>query len=88
LRRYEFYDFGGTYDAVDHHAVFTVGGNGNDSHPGLGDVGTYLGAQNGAVNLAAVAAVPEPETYAMLLAGLGLMAGIVRRRQKRNQLST
>jgi hypothetical protein len=28
-----------------------------------------------------IAAVPEPETYAMLLAGLGLMAGIARRRK-------
>ncbi|TCJ16387.1 PEP-CTERM sorting domain-containing protein [Parasulfuritortus cantonensis] len=28
-----------------------------------------------------VASVPEPETYAMLLAGLGLMAGVVRRRR-------
>jgi hypothetical protein len=34
--------------------------------------GTYTG----------VAAVPEPETYAMLLAGLGLMGTIVRRRRR------
>ncbi|MDR3324058.1 MAG: PEP-CTERM sorting domain-containing protein [Zoogloeaceae bacterium] len=27
-------------------------------------------------------AVPEPETYALLLAGLGLMGVIVRRRRK------
>jgi hypothetical protein len=31
-----------------------------------------------------VPAVPEPESYAMLVAGLGLMAGISRRRAKRN----
>lgn len=31
----------------------------------------------------AIPAVPEPETYAMFLAGLGLMAGIARRRQKK-----
>jgi hypothetical protein len=30
---------------------------------------------------APVAAVPEPETYAMLLAGLGLMGAIARRRK-------
>lgn len=30
-----------------------------------------------------VAAVPEPETYAMMLAGLGLMGGIARRRKQR-----
>jgi hypothetical protein len=29
-----------------------------------------------------VAAVPEPETYAMLLAGLGLMGAVARRRNK------
>jgi hypothetical protein len=28
-----------------------------------------------------VASVPEPETYAMLLAGLGLVAGVARRRK-------
>ncbi len=31
---------------------------------------------------ASVSAVPEPETYAMLLAGLGMMGTIVRRRNK------
>ena len=31
-----------------------------------------------------VAAVPEPETYAMLLAGLGLMGAIARRRNKKS----
>lgn len=31
-------------------------------------------------NLQSVAAVPEPETYALMLAGLGLMGAVVRRR--------
>jgi len=31
-------------------------------------------------NLASIPAVPEPETYAMLLAGLGLIGSVVRRR--------
>ncbi|SCY76549.1 PEP-CTERM protein-sorting domain-containing protein [Nitrosospira sp. Nl5] len=31
----------------------------------------------------AIAAIPEPETYAMLLAGLGLMGAVVRRRSSR-----
>lgn len=35
---------------------------------------------SGSVTVAA--AVPEPETYAMLLAGLGLMGGIARRRKQ------
>ena len=33
-------------------------------------------------NHAFIAAVPEPETYAMLLAGLGLMGAMVRRRKQ------
>ena len=34
-------------------------------------------------NHAFISAVPEPETYAMLLAGLGLMAVIARRKTSR-----
>jgi hypothetical protein len=34
------------------------------------------------VKFTPVSAVPEPETYAMMLAGLGLMGSIVRRRNK------
>jgi hypothetical protein len=78
LRRYEFYKFGGDYDSIDHHAILA----GNDSNPGPGDIGTYLGAQNGAAN---IAAVPEPETYAMLLAGLGLVFGLSRRRRTQDR---
>lgn len=36
---------------------------------------------NFSINAVAVAAVPEPTTYAMMLAGLGLMGAVVRRRQ-------
>ena len=35
----------------------------------------------GAISPGVIAAVPEPETYAMLLAGLGLMGALVRRRK-------
>jgi PEP-CTERM motif len=45
---------------------------------GYGSVGTMSGYPISQV--ITVASVPEPETYAMLLAGLGLMAGIARRR--------
>src|SRR5690242_9840773 len=44
--------------------------------------GSLGGAYSGAIQLAA-APVPEPETYAMLLAGLGLMVAVVRRRSTR-----
>jgi hypothetical protein len=36
------------------------------------------------VSLTRVAPVPEPEFYAMLLAGLGLMAKIARRRKSKH----
>ncbi|MDP3126696.1 MAG: PEPxxWA-CTERM sorting domain-containing protein, partial [Thiobacillus sp.] len=79
--------YSGEYDPETHEAFATF----SDSHPNdpgdpaiydptrTVDLGNYLGAQNGAVNLAA--AVPEPETYAMLLAGLGLVGAAVRRRK-------
>lgn len=48
----------------------------------IGDAnGTPYAAYNGSINVA-VAAVPEPETYAMLLAGLGVMGAIAVRRNK------
>jgi len=45
----------------------------------------YAGSQTtfGLDTLTIAAAVPEPETYAMLLAGLGLMGAVARRRDKR-----
>ena len=41
------------------------------------------GGNGGIYSGAIAAAVPEPETYAMLLAGLGLMGAVVRRRSNR-----
>lgn len=47
--------------------------------------GQLLVSSNGTVaNGTAVAAVPEPGTYAMLLAGLGMMGAIVRRRRSQH----
>jgi hypothetical protein len=40
-------------------------------------------AVDNVVHAAALAPVPEPETYAMLLAGVGLLAGLTRRRKTR-----
>jgi hypothetical protein len=86
LRRYEFYKYSGEYDPATNEALVSI----SDSHPNdpndpniydpskVIDLGNYLGAQNGAVNLAAV---PEPETYVMMLAGLGLV-GVAARRRK------
>jgi hypothetical protein len=72
LRRYEFYAYAGEYDPETHEALVS-----SDSNPLDSEIGTYLGAQNGAVNLAAV---PEPETYALMLIGLGLVGWASKRR--------
>ncbi|MBS1140334.1 MAG: hypothetical protein H6R13_1787 [Proteobacteria bacterium] len=46
-----------------------------------GAVGTMSGVPL-SQSITAVAAVPEPETYAMLLAGLAVVGGVARRRKK------
>lgn len=54
--------------------------------PLLGTPGMILKVQgygNSAEYTPVVTAVPEPETYAMMLAGLGLMATVARRRQRK-----
>ncbi|WP_047516733.1 DUF4394 domain-containing protein [Methylophilus sp. Q8] len=44
---------------------------------------TYITTLNGTFNgLTGLAAVPEPESYALLLAGLGLIAGVARRQSR------
>ena len=45
--------------------------------------GTPAPTFNAAFSLSGVAAVPEPETYAMMLAGLGLVGFVVRRRKQK-----
>lgn len=45
------------------------------------DMRVYLNGST--LTMSTVAAVPEPETYAMLLAGLGLIGSIARRRARR-----
>jgi hypothetical protein len=74
IRRYEFYKYAGEYNDEDHEALV-----GSDSNPEDWEIGAYIGAQNAAANLN-VAAIPEPETYAMLLVGLGLVGLRLRKR--------
>lgn len=86
--RYEFYEFIGTYDPESHEAWCSDEANCEDLNPNgnLADEdvapyrGDYLGAQMAGVNLAPV---PEPETNAMLGAGLLVMGGLSLRRQRR-----
>lgn len=54
---------------------FSVFGNKNAGSAGYG----------GNISLEQVSAVPEPETYALLAAGLGLMGFVARRRKSRDE---
>ena len=74
-------------------AIWNQGTNSNDSlqlsygsaisGPAYIQVTGVTDGGNGGVYAGAIAAIPEPETYAMLLAGLGLMGAVVRRRSNR-----
>ena len=77
IRRYEFYEYIGLYKPSDHEAQPILG----DSHADPSEVGAFLGAQQAGINLNGPLAIPEPETYAMMLAGLGLLGFVARRRK-------
>lgn len=49
-------------------------------------VGRIVGLEFISINQVPVSPVPENETYAMLLVGLGLLGFIGRRKQKGNQI--
>ena len=59
------------------------GANVQDFASGLLDGGVHVRSLAGgrSESLVTVSAVPEPETYAMMLAGLGLMGAVARRRK-------
>jgi hypothetical protein len=64
-------------------ALLDGGVNSLAAHTNDGVTGQYLfQVRNGVVS-----AVPEPETYAMLLAGLGLVGAVSRRRQRAKNLA-
>ncbi|WP_365749971.1 PEP-CTERM sorting domain-containing protein [Nitrosomonas sp.] len=57
-------------------------GSVNFTFAGLGDgLGIDLNNEGGKISLSVITAVPEPETYVMLLAGLGLMGFMTYRRK-------
>lgn len=67
---------------IDKVSIWTSGGT---FHPGYGGAGEHVALDNLTFN---AAPVPEPESFAMLLAGLGVLAGVARRRQRTSQSST
>jgi hypothetical protein len=60
--------------------TFTVTGTGNDT---LAFTGANWEGSNVLSNVSLTSAVPEPESYALLLAGLGLIGAVSRRKQKK-----
>lgn len=94
IRRYEFYKYTGLVnedgsgevvcnDLCETDPYGLVSGDPN-GHFGTIYVGTYVGQQLAGFNaVQALAPVPEPETYAMMLAGLGMVFGMRRRRKPR-----
>ena len=64
-----------------------LGGFAHSTFSGLLGAGTYtmvatgVGVRDSVLDISITTAVPEPETYAMLLAGLGLIGYSVRRRK-------
>ena len=69
-------------DNVWQHWEFDVKGTGTDTlkFAAVGTADTYGGSLD---NVSLVAAVPEPETYALMMAGLGAVAFMARRRRPR-----
>ncbi len=76
VRRIEFFKYAGSLSAEGEATPI----NGDSATPAAGDLGTFIGDQNVGVNLG-VAAVPEPETYALMLGGLAVAGFVARRRQ-------
>lgn len=86
VRRYEFYKYLGPLTAEGEADC----NNACEQDPlGLQYVGAFVGQQMAGFNvddlqapIAIAVAVPEPQTYALLLAGLGLVGAVVGRRSK------
>lgn len=77
--------YGNQVGQIDNGNFFQIGTNYSGTASSSGTLKLYYFDSNysditGSIS-AHVTAVPEPETFAMLLAGLGLVAGIARKRK-------
>ncbi|MBI5659432.1 MAG: DUF1566 domain-containing protein [Nitrosomonadales bacterium] len=77
-----YYYWSGTEYAANHDNAWSFGTNGGYQYSSNKDSYRLAWAVRPG-NSAAVSAVPEPETYAMLLAGLGLLGFTARRKKNR-----
>lgn len=81
IRRYEFFEYTGGYDADKKNRAFCDNDSDSLKDPmAFGAVGNFLGRQIAGYNALEVAApVPEPQTWAMFAAGLLAQVGLRRR---------
>ena len=87
-------DFGDTYTSSAYISAFGVG---NGNCPGTGNCANFsaladnlaltVGNTTRSVNFAAVAAVPEPATWAMMLVGFGAIGAATRRSRRKTAIA-
>ncbi|MDR2208558.1 MAG: PEPxxWA-CTERM sorting domain-containing protein [Azoarcus sp.] len=73
----DYFEIGGGLRDIDLYGAFLDGGS-----LALADQSYLFQVRNGVVLSPIVTSVPEPETWAMLLAGLGIVGAITRRRRQ------
>ena len=83
MRRYEFYRYTGLTNPEDGEVICDTACE-NDPQgllSGKSFVGDFVGAQMAGYNIEAVAAVPEPQTWALMMGGLAAVGAAVRRQR-------
>lgn len=84
MRRYEFYMYNGQFNVDGSGEVLCDSACENDPtgalHGGPNLVGSFVGAQMAGYNIQA--AVPEPQTWALMLAGLAAVGSLARRQRR------